>query len=126
MSYLKWGDNAGYGQLVAPVASQTVKASIVISNHLANVDYTNHGAERDLGDKLLEELFKNKVIRLQQRKDYVNDDNANILYTAELTVVPPGTKMMNVTNEVFYIDGEHFNEHEITIALKCTYPERFI
>lgn len=121
MSHLKWGATTGYGQHIYAASSQTVRSGIVISDFLDRV-WDSDAVEHDLCSKIVQELLTNKMIRINQEKNINND----ITFTAELTVVQPSIKMMNVSNEVFYINSEQFNEEDIITALKNTFPERFI
>lgn len=120
MSHLKWNVNTGYGISVA-VESRIVRSSLVISNY-SPIMGNGSEVERELCSKLVHELLTSKMIRVHQEKNIMGD----IYFTAELTVVPQGIKMMNVSNDVYHINGEEFNEYDIIEALKHTYPERFI
>lgn len=120
MSHLSWGANSGFGQQVNAVEARILKANVI---HRDGLNIPESEIMRELGYSIVNEIISTKVMRISS---YKRMDDFSTEYTAELTVTPFGTRMMNVRNDVFTINNEHFNEQEITYALKTAYPERFI
>ena len=79
--------------------------------------------QKELGLQLGEKMVKEKLVDYHRRFDH-----ASMLevFTAEVTICPPGTKMKYVQDECFMVYGEPFTEEEIINALKQTYPDRLI
>ena len=112
--------NSGFKQQVSAVEARTLKSSIIYKDGL-NIPASE--ISRELAYNIVHELLDAKVIRITSNERL---EDFSMQYIAELTVAPLGTRMMNVRNDVFTINNEHFNEKEIITALKIAYPERFI
>lgn len=119
MSHSPWDPTIGFAKCIRSNTTQIIRSSIIITNNYIERCSIEHA----LASKLVDELLRNKLISLHQK---VSTENNNITFTVELIVAAPGVKMVNVNNEVFRVRNEEFNEQEIAVALKHTYPERFI
>lgn len=113
-------NSQGFSQRAAVMPTQAFKASIIIRD---DIPYDNEAITYELTQHILKDLISSKLIRLDTYKD---GESYSIKYTAVLNVAPQGVQFMNVRDDVFTINNEHFNEEEIKEALKIAYPERLI
>jgi len=77
----------------------------------------------ELIDKLSEGILKNNLCYFE--KDFSPKD-FNEIYYAEINVVAPGLKYVNLEQTVFKVGDEVFTNDELIEAVKSHFAERFI
>ena len=103
----------------------TIRARYSTSRHVhESLDATLDSAvPHKLAHDLVEKMIKEKVISYYKMFDAKSFSDT---IEAEITVCPSGTKMCNIVDECFKVNGELFTEEEIIKAIKNTYPDRLI
>lgn len=76
-----------------------------------------------LTEQLAEKIVKERLVSYYKHFDPKEYQDR---IEAEITISPPGQRLVHVEDECFKVNGELFTEEEIIAAIKNTYPDRLI
>jgi len=76
-------------------------------------------AKINLSKQLSEQIIKSSYVELNNHTDTKR-------LTATVGISSPGTKFNLVRDYIYTVQRQEFNEEQVKIALKNTYPEQFV
>jgi len=79
--------------------------------------------KRDLVEKLANSIIRNNLANFTEEFE---PHRVGSKITAQIHVVDPGERYVNVIEDKFTVNGEVFSNEDLIIAVKETFPERFV